>query len=204
LQSIATKEGDRIVAGYEYYKKRLEPSSENKVFVALMYASHLSDRVAAVFTKGGEINYASGMDVFKREEDADWIEAAANELTREETEAIYVVRKVWAFSSNVADEEIEDWDKPIWKHPDSLEVFEVALMTRIFLTQWTVTFTARGKNLTIDDVYETEDVHRLDDRFLKLEIKEDEKAEKAARDKNSKETEEGKVVGFIGPRNINK
>ena len=188
------------MARYDYYKKRLEPSSENKVFLALMYASYASDRVAAVFTAGGEINYASGVDVFKPENDVDWIEAAAAELTKnKEAEAIYVVRKVWAFSSNVADEEVEDWDKPIHKHPDAIEVFEVALLTRIYLTEWTVTYTAQGKGLIIDEVYFISDEYRFDDRFLKLvDDKSEKDAAKDGPDVQKKTEERGKVVGFIG------
>ncbi len=188
------------MVGYEYYKTRLEPSSENKIFVALMYASHMSDRVAAVFTEGGDIDYASGVDVFKRQEDIDWVDAAAGELTKnKEAEAIFVVRKVWAFSANVDDEEIDDWDKPIHKHPDSIEVFEAALMTRIYLVEWTVTFTVAGKNnIVIDDVYLTSDVSRFDDRFKKLDNGDEKKIVK----KLSKSTEEGKVVGFIGPKKM--
>ena len=186
------------MAGYEYYKTRLEPSIDNKIFIALMYASHLSDRVAAVFTKGGDINYASGVDVFKREEDVDWVEAAAEELTKEhDAEAIFVVRKVWAFSPNVADEEIEDWTKPIYKHPDSLEVFEAALLTRIYIVEWTVTFTTKEKNLIVDEVYLTNEESRFDDRFKKLDNGDEKKLAKTV---NSKE--KGKIAGFIGPKSI--
>lgn len=191
------------MAGYDYYKKRLEPSIENKIFLSLMYASHITDRVAAVFKQGGEITYASGVDVFKPDEDADWMEAAAEELTKsKDIEALFVVRKIWAFSPNVADEEIDDWTKPIYKHPDSMEVFEAALLTRIYAVEWTVTYTAQGKHLSVDDVYLTREDYRFDDRFLKLEEKEEGRGILEGVVLKQKPEERGKVVGFIGPQKL--
>lgn len=82
------------------------------------------------------------------------------------TVMVCLARHVWAFPSYLSDEEIEFWDKPVERHPESFQVFEMVTATRNEKKQWMVEYRTEGPSLIkLTNIYEIGQVAMPDPRI---------------------------------------